>query len=259
MEDSDINKLRNIPPFYNNILLLGTYKLEPDPCNKRLEYKDLEIEKQNFSKIKEEFQTLYSFDNCKLTGVKVSWGKLNYVKIANCNAVGGSFSQVELAYGEGIAESRMEKCKVRNFGIHNMLLYRSIMIGSRFEERMYLHNISLVECTGEKLKADDIKVNTLKLKDNMISDLQVDHMWAQIIYSQRNTLCDASIGRGRIRDGKFIGDKLEKVKFTEMKFEKCYFKCIDFKDTEFENCTFGECLFDDCTYTEDQGRLFGIE
>ena len=125
MDDSEINKLRNIPPFYDNVLLLGGYKLEPESCNKRLEYKDLEIEKQKFSKIKEEFQTMYSFENCKLTGVKVSWGKLNYIKIAGCNALGSSFTQVELSYGEGIADSRMEKGKIRNFGIHNMPIYRS--------------------------------------------------------------------------------------------------------------------------------------
>ena len=143
MDDSEINKLRNIPPFYDNVLLLGGYKLEPESCNKRLEYKDLEIEKQKFSKIKEEFQTMYSFENCKLTGVKVSWGKLNYIKIAGCNALGSSFTQVELSYGEGIADSRMEKGKIRNFGIHNMPIYRSSIIGSKLEERVYLHNISL--------------------------------------------------------------------------------------------------------------------
>ena len=259
MDDSEINKLRNIPPFYDNVLLLGGYKLEPESCNKRLEYKDLEIEKQKFSKIKEEFQTMYSFENCKLTGVKVSWGKLNYIKIAGCNALGSSFTQVVLCYGEGIADSRLEKGKIRNFGIHNMPLYRSSIIGSKLEERVYLSNISLVECTGEMLKADDININTLKLTENKLTDLQVDHILGQFIYSQRNILCDVSISHGRIKDSKLIGDKLEKVKFTEMKFLKCYFKGIDFSDTEFENCTFSECLFDDCTYTEDQGRLFGIE
>ena len=259
MEDSDINKLRNIPPFYDNVLLLGGYKPEPDSCNKRLKYKDMEIEKQNFSKIKEEFQTQYSFENCKLAGVKVSWGKLNYIKVAGCNAKGSSFTQVELSYGEGIADSRMEKGKIRNFGIHNMPIYRSTMVGSKFEERVYLHNIGLVECTGEMLKADNININTLKLTENKLTDLQVDHILGQFIYSQRNILCDVSIGHGRIKDSKLIGDKLEKVKFTEMKFLNCYFKGIDFSDTEFENCTFSECLFDDCTYTEDQGRWFGIE
>lgn len=109
------------------------------------------------------------------------------------------------------------------------------------------------------LKADDLSINTLKLTENKLTDLQVDHIWGQIIYSQRNILCDVSIGHGRIKDSKLIEDKLEKVKFTEMKFVKCYFKGIDFSDTEFENCTFSECLFDDCTYTEDQGRWFGIE
>ena len=165
MEDSDINKLRNIPPFYDNVLLLGGYKPEPDSCNKRLKYKDMEIEKQNFSKIKEEFQTQYSFENCKLAGVKVSWGKLNYIKVAGCNAKGSSFTQVELSYGEGIADSRMEKGKIRNFGIHNMPIYRSTMVGSKFEERVYLHNIGLVECTGELLRRIiliSIRLNLLK-------------------------------------------------------------------------------------------------
>ena len=259
MDDSEINKLRKIPAFYDKILLLGGYKLEPESCNKRLEYKDLEIEKQKFSKIKEEFQTMYSFENCKLTEVKVSWGKLNYIKIAGCNALGSSFTQVELCYGEGIADSRLEKGKIRNFGIHNMPIYRSTIIGSKFEERVYLHNIGLVECTGKMLKADNITINTLKLTENKLTDLQMDHILGQFIYSQRNILCDVSIGHGRIKDSKLIGDKLENVKFAEMKFVKCYFKDIDFSDTEFENCTFSECLFDDCTYTEDQGRLFGIE
>ena len=30
MDDSEINKLKNIPPFYDNVLLLGGYKLEPE-------------------------------------------------------------------------------------------------------------------------------------------------------------------------------------------------------------------------------------
>jgi len=259
MEEADANKLRNIPQYYDNVLLLGEYKLEPDPCNTRLEYKDLEIEKQNFSKIKEEFQTLYSFENCKLTGAKVSWAKLNYVKIAGCTVTGSSFTKVELSYGEGISDSRMEKGKIRNFRIHNMPVYRSTMTGIKFEEEVYLHNISLVECTGEKLHADDLMINTLKLTENKITDLQVDHIFGQIIYSKENTLCDVSIGHGRIQDGKFIGDKLEKVKFTEIKFKKCYFKGIDFKDTEFENCSFNECLFDECLFSEEQAGIIGVE
>ena len=46
----------------------------------------------------------------------------------------------------------------------------------KLEERVYLHNISLVECTGEMLKADNLSINTLKLTENKLTDLQVDHI-----------------------------------------------------------------------------------
>ena len=258
MEQSTMDKLRSIPVAYEGVLMLGGYQAEPDPCNKRLEYKDLEIEKQSISKIQEEFQTLYSFDKCKLTGAKVSWGKLRYVKIAGCHAVGSSFSKVDLSFGEGIMDSHMEKCKIKNFRMFNTPVYRSTIRGNKSESNYYSH-VSFSDCMIENNTSEGLTATALKLTGNKITSLKIKDIPLQIVYFQGNTFCDINIENGRIKDGKFIGDKLEKVKFTGVKFQQCYFREIDFHNTEFENCTFSECLFDDCSYTEEQGRLFGIE
>ena len=258
MEQSTMDKRRSIPVAYEGVLMLGGYQAEPDSCNKRLEYKDLEIEKQNISKIQEEFQTLYSFDKCKLTGAKVSWGKLNYVKIAGCHAVGSSFSKVDMSYGEGIMDSHMEKCKIKNFRMFNTPVCRSTIIGNKFESNYY-SQVSFSDCSIENNTAEGFMATAFKLTGNNITGFKIKDIPLQIVYFQGNTFRDVTIENGRIKDGKFIGDKLEKVKFTGVKFLKCYFKEIDFSDTEFENCTFSECLFDDCSYTEEQDRLFGIE
>jgi len=258
MEQSTMDKLRSIPVAYEGVLMLGGYQAEPNPCDKRLEYKDLEIEKQNFSKIKEEFQTLYSFDSCKMTGAKVSWGKLRYVKIAGCFAVGSSFSTVDLSFGEGIMDSHMEKCKIKNFRMFNTPVFRSTIKGNKFESNYYSH-VSFADCLIENNTAEGLTATALKLTGNNITGFTIKDIPFQIVFFQRNSFRDVTIENGRIKDGKFIGDKLEKVKFTGVKFLKCYFKEIDFSDTEFENCTFSDCLFDDCSYTEQQCNLFGIE
>lgn len=259
MAEFNVNDLRNIPSHYEkgDFFIGGTSRTEPDSCTTRYEYKDVDVEDGKISKIKEEFSSTYVFDGCSLAKSKISWGKLNYVKISKCNANGSSFSQIVTAYGEGISDCRIEKCKIRNCSIWNTSILRSLFTGNKFDGNTF-SRVTISGCDFEKNTVDSLQGTAVKLADNKFEDLNVNDVVLNIAYSKYNSLSDGCISNGRIKDCKFIGDKLERIKLVGFKFQRCYFKEIDFFSVEFENCSFIECLFDDCKYTEDQGKVFGI-
>ena len=114
----DLEKLRSTFAWKS----IGFERAKPEPCNNSFEYSDADLVKLDSSKFKGDFQTSFSFRKCNLADSKVRWSELNYVKFEGCRAVGSSFSQVELSFGEGIADSYSEKCTFKNVGISNMCM-----------------------------------------------------------------------------------------------------------------------------------------
>ena len=219
----DLSELRNIGKWWDSV---GFVKAAPDPCDNSFSYKDVDIKEQRFSKVHEEFHNAFSFDNCTLTGSKVSWCKLNYVAITGCRAIGSSFSQVDSSYGEGISDSYSEKCTFKTVRVYNMPLLRCTVTKAKVEKGCYHSPLSLTECDINNSTINELTLSMVRTKHCKFADVIANQMYIQIVLSQNDTFSNLEINGGRIKTSKFIDDTFEKVKFADINIQRNKGRCL---------------------------------